>query len=65
MALGGAGLAAQRAHAPLLLAQQVLQALHVDVGGLEPAQGPVAPLTVLGDPGRLLDHRPVLLGTRR
>ena len=55
-------LALERAQLAAHLAQQVLQAQQVGLGGVEPALGLLLALAVLEDAGRLLDDRPPLLG---
>ena len=44
------------------LAQQVLEAVEVLLGGGQAALGPLLALAVLEDPGRLFDDRPPILG---
>ncbi len=59
---GGGGLALQGADLAAHLAQQVPQAFQVLLGGGQPALGPLPAPAVLQHPGRLLDHRPAVLG---
>ena len=62
VAAGGVGLALQRRELAPDLAQQVVEAQEVALGGLEPALGPLAPLAELQDAGGFLDDRPAVLG---
>ena len=62
VAAGGVGLALQRRELAPDLAQQVVEAQEVALGGLEPALGALAALAELQDAGRLLDDRPAVLG---
>ena len=62
MAPGGLGLALERAQLAPHLAQQVLHAQQVGLGGVEPALGLLLAPAVLEDAGRLLDDRPAILG---
>ena len=62
VAAGRLGLAFERAELAPHLAQQVLQAQQVGLGGVEPALGLLLALAVLEDAGGLLDDRPPLLG---
>ncbi len=58
------GLPLQRRELAAHLAQQVVEAQQVALGGLEPALGALAALAVLQDAGGLLDDRPAVLGPR-
>ena len=62
MAAGRLGLALERAQLAADLAQQVLDAQQVGLGGVEPALGLLLALAVLEDAGGLLDDRPAVLG---
>ena len=61
---GGVGLTLQRRELPAHLAQQVVEAQEVALGGLEPALGALAALAELEDPGGFLDDGAPVLGTR-
>ncbi len=58
------GLALQRAQLAANLAQQVLQAQQVGLGGIEPALGLLFALAVLEDAGRLLDDAATVFRAR-
>ena len=62
VAAGRLGLALERAQLAAHLAQQVLHAQQVGLGGVEPALGLLLALAVLQDAGGLLDDRPAVLG---
>jgi hypothetical protein len=59
----GIGLALQGTQVAAHLLQKVGEPVHVDGGGLQAPLGPLLALAVLEDAGRLLDHRPAVLGT--
>ncbi len=59
---GGIGLALQRSEAAAVLIEEVAESGDVDLGLCQPSQRPVAPAAMFGDPCRLLDDRPVILG---
>ncbi len=58
------GLAFERPQLPADLAQQIGEAQEVAFGRLEPAFGLLLALAELQDPGRFLDDRPAVLGSR-
>ncbi len=58
VAAGGLGLALERAQLAAHLAQQVLQAQEVGLGGVEAALGLLLAPAVLQDAGGLLDDQP-------
>ena len=60
IALGGLGLAAQRAQLALDLTEQVLEAEHVLIGALQASLGLLLAPPVFEDPGGFLDDRSVL-----
>ena len=60
--LGRLGLAFERAQLAANLAEQVLEAQQVGLGGVEAALGLLLALAVLEDAGGLLDDRPAILG---
>ena len=62
MAAGGVGLPLERAQLAADLAQEVLQAGEVALGGGQLALGPLLALAVLQDAGGLLDDEAALLG---
>ena len=62
VAAGRLGLALERAQLAAHLAEQVLDAQQVGLGGVEPALGLLLALAELEDAGGLLDDRPALLG---
>ena len=65
VAAGGVGLALERTQLPPHLAQQVVQAQEVALGGLEPALGLLLAAPVLEHARRLLDDGPAVLWARR
>ena len=65
VAAGGLGLALERAQLAANLAQQVLHAQQVGLGGVEPALGLLLALAVLEHAGGLLDDRPPVLRAGR
>ena len=62
VAAGGVGLPLQRRELPAHLAEQVVEAQQVALGGLEPALGLLPALAELQDAGGFLDDRPAVLG---
>ena len=62
VAAGGVGLALERSELAAHLAEQVLEAGEVALGGRQPALGLLLAAAVLQDAGRLLDDQPPVLG---
>ncbi len=62
VAAGGVGLALERAQLAPDLAEQVLEAQEVRLGGLQPTLDLLPALAELEDPGGLLDDAPAVLG---